>query len=77
MVKGPSSDWTSRREWCSVVGLEDERRSTSPLHRSLDLAEGKIASFEKALVLDSEDCMIHLNYAVVLYNNGFREEAIL
>ena len=37
--------------------------------------ESSCGAFEKALVLDDSDSMIHLNYAVVLYNNGFQDEA--
>jgi Bardet-Biedl syndrome 4 protein len=38
--------------------------------------ESSCSAFEKALSLDDQDCMIYLNYAVVLYNNGFKEEAV-
>jgi len=33
-------------------------------------------AFLKAIELDSNDCTICLNYAIVLYNNGKKQEAI-
>jgi len=41
----------------------------------LDDFESSCQAFEKALSLDDSDCMIFLNYAVVLFNNGFTPEA--
>ena len=32
-------------------------------------------AFDKSLDLESSDCTIYLNYAVVLYNNGLIEES--
>ena len=32
--------------------------------------DNSCAAFEKALQMDNTDCVIYLNYAIVLYNNG-------
>lgn len=33
-------------------------------------------AFQKALELDSNDCTTCLNYAIVLFNNGRKQEAL-
>jgi Bardet-Biedl syndrome 4 protein len=33
-------------------------------------------AFSKAIELDSNDCTISLNYAIVLFNNGRKKEAV-
>jgi Tfp pilus assembly protein PilF len=37
--------------------------------------ENSCNGFEKALQFEKNDCTIYLNYAIVLYNNGFTEKA--
>lgn len=37
--------------------------------------DSAVQAFNKALDLDSNDCTIFLNYAIVLYNNGKKGEA--
>ena len=32
-------------------------------------------AFERAMELEKNDCMIYLNFAIVLYNNGKKSEA--
>ena len=32
-------------------------------------------AFERAIELEKNDCMIFLNFAIVLYNNGKKSEA--
>jgi Bardet-Biedl syndrome 4 protein len=34
--------------------------------------DNSCAAFKKALELDSNDCTVYLNYAIVMYNNGHR-----
>ncbi len=33
-------------------------------------------AFDKALLMEKNDCTIYLNYSIVLYNNGLREKAL-
>jgi Tfp pilus assembly protein PilF len=37
--------------------------------------ENSCAAFKKAIDLDSNDCTVYLNYAIVLYNNGHNKKA--
>ena len=37
--------------------------------------ESAVQAFEKAIELDSADCTIFLNYAIVMFNNGKKSEA--
>lgn len=37
--------------------------------------DNSCSAFSKALEMDSNDCTIYLNYAIVLYNNGFAQKA--
>ncbi len=32
-------------------------------------------AFQKALEMDNNDCTIYLNYAITLYNNGYKDKA--
>ena len=34
------------------------------------------AAFEKALQMDRNDCTIFLNYAITLFNQGFKDKAM-
>mmetsp|Transcript_3146 Transcript_3146/g.4799 ORF Transcript_3146/g.4799 Transcript_3146/m.4799 type:complete len:82 (+) Transcript_3146:1172-1417(+) len=38
--------------------------------------ESACQAFEKALQLEQNDCMIYLNYAIVLFNRGYKEFAV-
>lgn len=44
------------------------------LNRLGDFANSQ-AAFKKALDIDCNDCTVHLNYAIVLYNNGHIQKA--
>jgi Bardet-Biedl syndrome 4 protein len=37
--------------------------------------ENSCAAFRKAIELDSNDCTVYLNYAIVLHNNGHSQKA--
>lgn len=37
--------------------------------------ESSVQAFEKALEMDKNDCTIYLNYAIVQWNNGHKQEA--
>lgn len=37
--------------------------------------ESSCQAFERAIELEKNDCMIYLNFAIVLYNNGKKSEA--
>ena len=37
--------------------------------------ENSCSAFKKAIELDSNDCTVYLNYAIVLYNNGHNKKA--
>lgn len=37
--------------------------------------DNSCAAFEKALQMDNTDCVIYLNYAIVLYNNGLTQKS--
>lgn len=37
--------------------------------------DNSCAAFKKALDLDSNDCTVYLNYAIVMYNNGHKQKA--
>ena len=39
--------------------------------------ESAVQAFEKAIELDNADCTIFLNYAIVLFNNGKKSEAMI
>ncbi len=39
--------------------------------------ESAVQAFEKAIELDNADCTILLNYAIVLFNNGKKSEAMI
>jgi Flp pilus assembly protein TadD len=37
--------------------------------------DNSCSAFKKAIELDSNDCTVYLNYAIVLYNNGNAKRA--
>lgn len=38
--------------------------------------ENSCHAFDKALLMEKNDCTIFLNYSIVLYNNGMRDQAM-
>jgi len=38
--------------------------------------DSAVQAFKKALELDGNDCTIYLNYAIVMFNNGKKKEAL-
>jgi Flp pilus assembly protein TadD len=44
------------------------------LHKLGDF-DNSVSAFKKAIDLDANDCTVHLNFAIILYNNGHTERA--
>jgi Flp pilus assembly protein TadD len=44
------------------------------LHKLGDF-DNSVSAFKKAIDLDPNDCTVHLNFAIILFNNGRTERA--